>query len=88
MNIKIMIGKIMGAGVSLALFHFHILPDQFMISLAFYLIFKAVLFFGDSMSIIDCIAGAYMLLIFLFQIPVVTTIFSIYLIGKGIWSMF
>jgi hypothetical protein len=88
-----MLGKILGfadlfTGIMVVLFQYNIIPGQLVFSLAFYLILKAIIFFGDFMSMIDGIAGLYMLLMLLLKIEVVSVIFAIYLTLKGLWSLF
>lgn len=88
-----MLGKILGfldltAGICIVLMQLNFMYAQLMVSLALYLILKAIIFFGDSMSIIDGIVGLYMLLMLTFRIELVSIIFSIYLVIKGLWSMF
>ncbi len=46
-------------------------PDHIVMAFAFYLLLKAILFFGDFFSVIDGIVGIYMLLMILFCIETV-----------------
>jgi hypothetical protein len=50
---------------------------------AAYLIIKAIIFFGDFLSIIDGLVGIYILLMFTVRIDVLTVICVMYLIAKG-----
>jgi hypothetical protein len=88
-----MIGKLLGAldiftALAIIFFQFNITPSQMIFSLSFYLLIKFIIFFGDMMSIIDGIIGMYMLIMLVLNIATVSWIFSVYLIIKGIWSMF
>jgi len=87
-----MLSKILGfvdfaTAVVIILFQYNIVPVQLVISLSLYLIIKAIVFFGDFMSILDGIVGLYMLLMFLFKPEVISIIFAVYLTIKGIWSI-
>ena len=87
-----MISKILGIldlfiAIGILLFQYNLIPYQVIISLSLYLIIKTIIFFGDFFSIVDGIVGLYMLLMAIFRIELISYIFIIYLIIKGIWSM-
>jgi hypothetical protein len=65
----------------------NILPFQPLISVALYLILKAVIFFGDILSIVDAIVGILILINLLVHSSLIVYIAVIYLIFKGGISM-
>jgi len=75
-------------GISIALFEFGAVPGRIIFSLSFYLIIKAIVFFGDFMSIVDGIIGLYMMLMLIINIEIVSWLFVVYLVLKGISSLF
>lgn len=77
---------LLAAGVMI-LYFFEIIPYKFVLSLGLYLIFKAIMFFGDFLSFLDGVVGLYMLLMFFWTPGIITTIFSVYLIIKSLLSL-
>jgi hypothetical protein len=75
------------AAVIIVLFHFKIIHNPLVLSMAFYLIFKAMIFFGDAFSIVDGIVGLYMLFMIIHSVELLSFVFAIYLILKGITSI-
>ncbi len=91
-----MIVKIFGildliAGISFWLsIMFKIIPQGFLILLAFYLIAKGTAFLisKDVASILDIIAGIIIFLSFSLQLPtMIVTIVTVYLLQKGVFSL-
>lgn len=71
----------------LFLLHLEFIGWKIAIIAFIYLMIKAIVFFGDIMSILDAVTGVYiiLLLIFGFHIPL-TYLFIIYLFFKAIFS--
>ena len=62
-----------------------------MIAIAFfaiYLVLKAIIFWGDILSIIDGIVGLYSVISLFAPIYKLSLIFGIYLLVKGVLSLF
>jgi len=74
--------------IVIILFQYKLIHNPLIVSLGFYLIIKAILFFGDLFSLADGIIGLYMLFMILFSIELVTFVAAGYLIVKGISSLF
>lgn len=88
-----MIVKLMGAldifaAIIILLFQYKIIHNPLIVSLGFYLIFKAVVFFGDLFSMIDGVIGLYMLFMLILPIETITFIVVGYLSIKGLSSWF
>lgn len=90
-----MILKILGSldiftALSLWIFHFfHIIPEKFIMVLAFYLLAKGIFFLisQDIASILDVICAGIIFLSFNFTIPAfVIILVSLFLLQKGILS--
>jgi hypothetical protein len=69
------------------LFQFKMIHNPLVVSLGFYLIMKAVIFFGDLFSVIDGIVGLYMMLMILVSFQTFTFIVVGYLTIKGFSSL-
>ena len=73
--------------VMLTLGHFDVIGGRFLIAPAIYLIGKGLLFPKDVASIIDIVAGLYLLLILFFGIHTfLAYIFAAYLMQKFVFS--
>ncbi len=88
-----MIVKLMGildifTALVIVLFQYKMIHNPLIVSLGLYLIIKAIMFFGDFFSIIDGIAGLYMLFMIIVSIETATFIVAGYLTIKGISSLF
>ena len=87
-----MLGKLLGAfdfitGIAMLLLQYDVLPSKFFITFAFYLLLKAIIFFGDLLSILDGIVGLYILLMIFVRSEPVTWIFAVYLMLKSLVSI-
>jgi hypothetical protein len=87
-----MVVKLLGfldmfSAIVIILFHFKLIHNPLILSMAFYLIFKAVIFFGDMFSIVDGVVGLYMLFMMVYGVSWLSFAFAIYLMIKGIVSM-
>jgi len=88
-----MIVKLMGvldlfSAIVILLFQYKMIHNPLIVSLGFYLILKAVVFFGDLFSMIDGVVGLYMLFMLVFPIETITFIVVGYLAIKGLSSLF
>jgi hypothetical protein len=87
-----MIVKLMGVvdiftALVIVLFQFNLIYNPLVISLAFYLIMKGIIFFGDFFSIMDAIVGFYMLLMIVWRFETFSFIVAGYLLIKGFVSL-
>jgi len=87
-----MIVKLMGVldlftALIIVLFQFQTIHNPLIISLGFYLIMKAIIFFGDIFSIIDGIVGLYILFMIVWPIEILSFICVGYLAIKGFSSL-
>ena len=71
----------------IVLFHFRLIHNPLVFSMALYLIFKAIIFFGDMFSIVDAVVGLYMFFMIFHSVTWITFVFAIYLIIKGMISL-
>lgn len=88
-----MIVKVMGVldiftAIVMLLFQYKLIHNPLIVSLGFYLIIKAVVFFGDLFSIADGVIGLYMLFMIIFPMQTVTFVAAGYLTIKGLSSLF
>jgi hypothetical protein len=87
-----MIVKVMGAldiftALIIVLFQYKMIHNPLIVSLGFYLIMKAVIFFGDFFSVVDGVIGLYMLFMMIWPIEALSFIFVGYLAIKGFSSL-
>jgi hypothetical protein len=87
-----MIVKLMGVmdiftALIIVLYQYRMIYNPLVISLGFYLIMKAIIFFGDFFSIIDGVIGLYMLFMTILSIQMITLIVAGYLVIKGFGSL-
>lgn len=87
-----MIVKLMGVldlftALIIVLFQYKMIHNPLIVSLGFYLIMKAVIFFGDVFSIIDGVVGLYMLFMIIWPVELVSFICVGYLAIKGFSSL-
>lgn len=88
-----MIGKALGlfditAAIILLLSSYKWISYTLVVVVAIYLIIKALIFFGDVLSMIDGICGLVALLNIMLGIFWLNYLIIVYLIGKGVFSMF
>jgi len=73
--------------VIIFLIHVNIIKFALAAIFAAYLIIKAIIFFGDILSVIDGLIGIYILVMFAARIDILTIICVFYLFVKGGVSM-
>jgi hypothetical protein len=88
-----MLGKFMGVldifvSIAIILFQYNIIPGKIIFSLAFYLLIKTIIFFGDTLSMIDGLVAIYMMIMLLYQVEIISIICAVYLFIKGGLSMY
>ena len=71
----------------IVLFQYRMIHNPLVVALGFYLIMKAIIFFGDFFSIIDGIVGLYMLFMVIISFETFTFIVAGYLVIKGFSSL-
>ncbi len=87
-----MIVKLMGVidiftALVIVLFQLNMIHNPLVVSLAFYLIMKGIIFFGDFFSIMDAVVGLYMLFMIAWHFEVISFIVAGYLLVKGFISL-
>jgi len=87
-----MIVKLMGVmdiftALVIVLFQLNWIHNPLVVSLAFYLIMKGIIFFGDFFSVLDAIVGLYMLLMIAWRFETFSFIVAGYLVVKGFSSL-
>ena len=87
-----MVVKLLGfldvfAAIIIVLFHFKIIHNPLVLSMALYLIFKAVIFFGDMFSIVDGVVALYMIFMMIYGVSWLSFAFAVYLMIKGMISL-
>lgn len=75
------------SAIVMLLVQFDVTPWRAILTATAWLFFKAYLFKGEFASMIDLIAGIYHLIMLFAPIPIITIIFVIYLLIKGLMSM-
>lgn len=75
------------AGITLILFQYDLIGMRLFLTFAVYLAFKGFLFKGDVASVIDFAIGAYMVLMLVFPITLITYIAAFYLFQKGAFCL-
>jgi hypothetical protein len=75
------------SAIIIAFFYFGIMPVNILIGASLYLVLKAVIFFGDFVSILDGIVGILTILNILMHVGWITYVAVVYLIAKGLISM-
>lgn len=73
--------------VAIMLYTYDVIPGRFLISFIVYLLVKGFIFKGDFASIVDVVTAAYMFLMIFYTIPVLSWIFSLFLLQKAIISL-
>jgi len=71
-----------------ALFYFNVISSHPLIVAMIYLFIKCVVFFGDFLSILDGVVAVLILIDIFTQSGFLTYILVMYLLGKGVVSMF
>ncbi len=84
--------KLMGAldlitGITIILFHYDLIGLRLFLTFTLYLLLKGFMFKGDLASMVDFAVGAYMLLMLILPITILTYICAIYLFQKSISSL-
>lgn len=75
------------SAIIIALFYFGVMPIHILLGASFYLMLKAVIFWGDFGSILDGIMGFLTMINILMHIGWIAYIAFIYLLAKGLISM-
>lgn len=73
--------------LSMLLIQYNIIPWNFGVAGAFYLMIKFYMFRGDIASFIDLFVGIYIILLMIGIHTFLTYVFAIYLIQKGIFGL-
>lgn len=73
--------------VVLVLLHFDMVGWRIGFAFAFYLILKAVAFFGNIHSVIDGVIGLYMVLMLFGYTSILTLVAAVYLLQKAFFSI-
>jgi hypothetical protein len=87
-----MIVKLMGVldiftALIIILFQFKMIHNPLIVSLGFYLLMKAIIFFGDFFSVMDGVVGLYMLFMIAWPLEILSFIVAGYLVIKGFSSL-
>ncbi len=75
------------AGLLILLNNISQLPVHLLIAVSAYLLLKAIVFWGDFLSILDLITGLYALVLIVYNQPLMSLGFGFYLVLKGGFSL-